>query len=65
MRKNRFSTKEAGIYLKMHPNTLSNMRSMSKGPRYVKNGHEVYYIKEDLDKYKNEQIKIITPGENK
>lgn len=61
MKKNRFSTKEAGIYLKCHPNHLSNMRSMGRGPRYVKKGHHVFYLKEDLDEYLLRQIKIITP----
>lgn len=62
MKKNRYSTREAGIYLKCHPNHLSNLRSLGKGPRYVKQGHQVFYLKADLDNYIKDQTTFVSPG---
>ena len=59
-----FTTQEAAAYLKMHKNTLSNMRSISKGPDYTKNGGHIFYSKENLDQWKADRIINVKVGKN-
>jgi len=39
---------EAAAYLKMKPESLSNLHSMGKGPTYYRKMGRVYYLEQDL-----------------
>ena len=41
-------TKEAASLLRLKPNTLDKMRFQKRGPTYVKLGRKVFYRREDL-----------------
>lgn len=43
---------EAAAYLRLKPQTLSNMRSLGGGPAYIKAGRAVRYERADLDNWK-------------
>lgn len=42
---------QAAEYLHIPHNTLRNWRTVSRGPRYVKNGKIIRYRREDLDNW--------------
>jgi len=42
---------EAAAYTRTKPGTLSNWRSLGKGPPYVKAGGRIIYRKADLDRW--------------
>jgi predicted DNA-binding transcriptional regulator AlpA len=46
-----YDIEEAAVYVRLSPYTLNNFRSRPGmvGPRFVKLGERVYYLKEDLD----------------
>jgi predicted DNA-binding transcriptional regulator AlpA len=49
--------KQASEYLGFSQRTLRNMRSLGKGPRYVKFFSMVRYRKSDLDKFIDENVR--------
>jgi len=46
----------AAEILNMSPKTLANWRSLSRGPKFVKNGRLVRYTQADLDEYVRQNI---------
>ena len=42
---------EAAAHVHLNPRTLSNWRSAGRGPRYLKAGGRVRYLREDLDRW--------------
>lgn len=57
-------TPEAASYLRLSPRTLENWRVRGRGPRYVKLGDQVRYVRGDLDAWVDENTRISTsdPG---
>ncbi len=61
---NRLDAKNSALYLGLRPKTLAMWRSDGKGPRFIKRGR-IFYFKEDLDKWLNEQGRFISTQQAK
>ena len=48
------TTGQAALELSLAPGTLQNWRSKGIGPKFFKHRHRVYYLKSDLDSYKED-----------
>ena len=55
----RLDTKNASLYLGLKEKTLAMMRTVGKGPKYIKRGR-IFYFKEDLDSWLNEPGKCVS-----
>lgn len=53
----RLDVKNTGLYLDIKPKTLAMWRCDGKGPKFIKRGR-IFYFKEDLDKWLNEQGRL-------
>lgn len=49
------TTVQAAEFLQVHPQTLSNLRYMKRGPKFTKLGRDVFYTKSDLIKWNKER----------
>ncbi len=50
-----YTTREAGLFLKLKPNTLEKMRVYGGGPIYRKHGRYVRYHINDLNAWSNQR----------
>jgi len=55
-----YTTREAGQFLRLKPNTLEKMRVYGGGPIYRKHGRYVRYHIDDLNAWSNQRIKNST-----
>lgn len=46
------TTAQAAWALQIAPGTLQNWRSMGIGPEFIKHRRSVYYLKSEIEKYK-------------
>jgi hypothetical protein len=59
--KMQFDTKQAATFLGTSYNVLCNLRHQKRGPVYVKEGHRIYYRRDDLMTYIKDQTKVVYP----
>jgi hypothetical protein len=55
----RLDSKNAAMYLGLKEKTLAMMRSVGKGPKFIKRGR-IFYFKEDLDNWINAPGKFVS-----
>lgn len=53
---------QASQYLQVKPRTLVQWRYLGRGPRYVKTGRDVCYLKADLDAWIEQQAANSMPA---
>jgi len=58
----RLDSKNAALYLGLKEKTLAMMRSVGKGPKFIKRGR-IFYFKEDLDCWINASGKSISTAQ--
>ena len=60
----RMNTTQAALYLGLAEKTLAMMRSHGTGPKFIKRGR-VFYYKEDLDAWLNEQGRVTSTAQHR
>lgn len=53
---------EAGYLLGLSPKTLQNWRALGRGPRYIRHGSQIVYLKRDIDDYRASVINASSGG---